>query len=131
MLLPNLMMHITYIFIGACLLTMGALKTMTAYPQQVVQISFFFAPICFGFVTLVALASGDDISIMFATFTLALSFLSICFYNCFKKHMAFAASNLHAALSCIRLNNGLYILSLGTALLRWVWGMVFWKWSEG
>lgn len=105
--------------------TMGALSLMMRYPELIVKISFFFFPFVWVAIALLFMLTGDDVSIVFISLAAAISFLSLCFWFFYKKHVPFAAANLRCALTALRLNSATYALSWVISIVSFVTMVIF------
>jgi len=123
--LGEFLVFLTMAFVGSIVVTMGFFRLIVNYAHSMVKIAFFMAPVTFGFVTLVFLASGDDISAFFGFAAVGVSVISLCLYFYYKQFMPFAAANLKTAMTAIRSNSGLYILAVFFVLLMYAWTAVW------
>jgi hypothetical protein len=109
----------------AGLTTMGALSLMMRYPELIVKISFFFFPFVWVAIAFLFMLTGDDVSIAFISLAATISFLSLCFWFFYKKHVPFAAANLRCALTALRLNSATYALSWVISIVSFATMVVF------
>lgn len=94
-----------------------------------VHLSFFAAPVI---VLLLAVpealneqARENGMHVFFASLAAFFGLLSACCYLWFRRYMPFAAANLRAAMSAIRANQGLLIVSLANGPLSVIWLLVW------
>lgn len=125
--------------LGASVVIMSVFRMMIHKPLLVIKISFFVAPVTFGFVALVILIASstssdgskegdvhDQIVGFFWAVAAVFSLFSVCFYYCYKRFMPFAAVNLKAALTAVRSNTGLFFLSVASIFATYGW-MILWS----
>ena len=124
-------------FMASTLVTMSAFRVMIRHPLTVIKISFFVAPVSFAVVALLILMASKpteedengDVhgSIVGFWWMMAVGFslISLCFYNCYKRFMPFAAVNLKVALTAVRANIGLFFLSIGALFTIYAWSFMW------
>lgn len=88
------------------------LVTFAFVGAVIVKTSFFFPPATFGLVAvLITIGGGDNFAVFWFFMAAAVPVVEACCYFFCCKFMPFAASNLHAALTAIRVNAGLHMVA--------------------
>lgn len=112
-------------FIGSVGVTMAALKLMSQHAERLVQTAFFVAPATFLGLAIFTMATGEAMSSLFLVLAVMVALLSCCLYTCYKRYIPFAAANLVTALTAIRVNAGLYFLSLLFSTATFVYSIIW------
>ena len=129
---------ITSIFMIAALCTMGALRVMVKYPTRMIQIAFFAAPVLFGTVALLMSAvaatstadSGDVVYQYFWIVAAISATFSVCFYQCFRRYIPYAATTLKTALTALQGHLALYLLEFGLTVILYAY-VALWLFAFG
>jgi Plasma-membrane choline transporter len=103
-------------------LSIIALSFMMNNTETLVQAALIFSVACSGIVAILGFMAGDLLMGIVGTISF---FVGICYARIVWPRIPFAAANLHTALTAVRCNLGLTVVSYGFTGLAFMW-TIFW-----